>query len=72
MTAPDDAASQLDALVTRLERAAEQLRSGDVSPDAAAGLVEDAASLASQAAAELDRLARAAASEPMPGQDPLL
>jgi len=72
MSAPDDAARQLDDLVTRLERAAEQLRSGDVSPDAAATLVEDAAALASQAAAELDRLARAAAAEPMPGQDPLL
>jgi hypothetical protein len=68
----DDTAAQLDALVTRLERAAEQLRSGDVSPDVAATLVEDAASLASQASAELDRLSRAAAVEPMPGQDPLL
>ena len=29
----DDAATQLDALVTRLERAAEQLRSGDLSAD---------------------------------------
>jgi exonuclease VII small subunit len=68
----DDAASQLDALVERLERAAEQLRSGDLSPDAAAGLVEDAASLASQASAELERLSRAATAEPIPGQDPLL
>jgi exonuclease VII small subunit len=68
----DDAASQLDALVTRLERTAEQLRSGDVSPDAAATLVEDAASLASQASAELDRLSRAAQAEPHPGQDHLL
>jgi exonuclease VII small subunit len=68
----DDTAAQLDALVTRLERTAEQLRSGDVSPDAAATLVEDAAALASQASAELDRLSRAATAEPMPGQDPLL
>jgi exonuclease VII small subunit len=68
----DDAAAQLDALVSRLERAAEQLRSGDLSADAAASLVEDAAGLASQASAELDRLSRAAAAEPMPGQDPLL
>jgi exonuclease VII small subunit len=68
----DDTAAQLDALVTRLERTAEQLRSGDVSPDAAATLVEDAASLASQASAELDRLSRAAAAEPHPGQDHLL
>ena len=33
----------LDQLVERLERAAEQLRTGDLSPDAAAGLVEDCA-----------------------------
>jgi hypothetical protein len=62
----------LDALVQRLERAAEQLRSGDLSPDAAAGLVEDCASLASQASSELERMARAAAHEPLPGQDTLL
>ena len=64
----EDAAVQLDVLVTRLERAAEQLRSGDLSPDAAAGLVEDAASLASQASAELERLSRAAAAEPIPAE----
>src|SRR3954468_5981949 len=50
MTA-DDTAAQLDALVTRLERVAEQLRSGDVSPDAAATLVGDAGALASHASA---------------------
>lgn len=64
--------SSLDELVTRLDRAAEQLRSGDLSPDAAASLVEDCAALASQASAELERLARAAAHEPLPGQDSLL
>ena len=62
----------LDNLVERLERAAEQLRSGDLSSDAAAGLVEDCAALASHASAELDRMARAAAQEPLPGQDTLL
>jgi hypothetical protein len=62
----------LDALVERLERAAEQLRSGDLSSDAAAGLVEDCAVLASQASAELERLSRSAAQEPLPGQDTLL
>jgi hypothetical protein len=62
----------LDALVQRLERAAEQLRSGDLSRDAAAGLVEDCAGLASQASSELERMARAAAHEPLPGQDTLL
>ncbi len=62
----------LDALIDRLERAAEQLRSGDLSQDAAASLVEDCAGLASQASAELERRARAAAVEPIPGQDQLL
>jgi hypothetical protein len=64
--------STLDALVARLERAAEQLRTGDLSSDAAAGLVEDCAALASQASAELERMARAAQQEPIPGQDSLL
>jgi hypothetical protein len=62
----------LDQLVERLERAAEQLRTGDLSPDAAAGLVEDCAAMASQASAELERMARASAQEPIPGQDSLL
>jgi hypothetical protein len=62
----------LDQLVERLERAAEQLRTGDLSPDAAAGLVEDCAAVASQASAELERMARASAQEPIPGQDSLL
>ena len=64
--------SSLDELVTRLDRAAAQLRSGDLSPDAAASLVEDCAALASQASAELERRAREAAREPLPGQDSLL
>jgi hypothetical protein len=71
MSDPNDTAT-LDALVERLERAAEQLRSGDLSADAAASLVEDAAAVAGQASAELERLARAAAHEPLPGQDSLL
>jgi hypothetical protein len=62
----------LDALINRLERAAEQLRSGDLSQDAAATLVEDCAAVAGQAGAELERRARAAAVEPLPGQEPLL
>src|SRR5256885_10997553 len=66
--APDS----LDDLIGRLERAAEQLRSGELSPDAAATLVEDCASLATQAAAELEQLTRAEVSAPAPGQDTLL
>ena len=68
MSAPDT----LDDLIGRLERAAEQLRSGELSPDAAATLVEDCAAMAAEAGAELDRRARAAAQEPLPGQDSLL
>ena len=63
---------ELDSLISRLERAAEQLRSGDLSADAAATVVEDCAALASQASAELERMARAAQHEPIPGQDSLL
>jgi len=65
-------ATSLDELVGQLERAAEQLRSGDLSADAAATVVEDCAALASQASAELDRRAREAQRDPLPGQDTLL
>lgn len=70
---------RLDELIARLERAAEQLRSGELSADAAATMVEDCAALATQAAAELERLARTEALDildgpdrPNPGQDSLL
>ncbi len=64
---------QLDELIARLGRAAEQLRSGELSPDAAATMVEDCAAVATQAAAELEQLTRAEASAaPAPGQDTLL
>ena len=62
----------LDGLIARLERGAEQLRSGELSQDAAATMVEDCAMLATQAAAELEQLSRAEASAPPPGQDTLL
>jgi hypothetical protein len=62
----------LDDLIARMERAAEQLRSGELSADAAATLVEDCATLAAQAAAELEELTRAEVSAPAPGQDTLL
>ncbi len=65
-------AEQLDEVISRLERAAEQLRSGELSADAAATMVEDCARLAAQAASELEQLARAEVSAPPPGQDTLL
>lgn len=62
----------LDDLIARLGRAAEQLRSGELSQDAAAGMVEDCATLATQAASELERLTQAEMPAPPPGQDSLL
>jgi hypothetical protein len=66
------AADHLDDLIDRLERAAPQLRSGELSPDAAATLVEDCAALAAEVSAELERRARAGAGDPGPGQETLL
>lgn len=62
---------RIDELISQLERAGEQLRSGELSADAAATVVEDCAALATEASGELERLARA---EPVqvPGQDSLL
>lgn len=65
-------AEQLDDLINRLERASEQLRSGELSQDAAASMVEDCAALATQAASELERLTRDEVPTPPPGQDTLL
>jgi len=62
----------LDDLIARLERAAEQLRSGELSQDAAATMVEDCATLATQATSELEQLTRAEVQAPPPGQDTLL
>jgi hypothetical protein len=62
--------ADLDALIARLERAGEQLRSGELSPDAAATLVEECAVLAGEASAELERRARV--DEPSGAQGRLL
>jgi len=69
---PSPTVERLDELIARLERAAEQLRSGELSADAAATMVEDCAALATQASAELEQLTRAEAPAPLPGQDTLL
>ncbi len=68
---PHDPAA-LGRLVARLEEGAERLRRGELSPEVAAELVEQCAQTAAQASAELERLARAAASEPAPGLDQLV
>ena len=69
-----DSPSELVRLADDLDRAAARLRTGDLDPDGAAALVDECARLASQAAAELDRHARAGgrAGGPGPGQDSLL
>ena len=69
MSGPED---QLGALIGRLERAGEQLRSGELSPDAAATLVEECAALAGECSAELERRARAGAEESASAQGSLL
>ena len=50
--------SRLDDIVTRLERAATELRAGELPPERAAALVDECARLAGEAGAELDRRVR--------------
>jgi exonuclease VII small subunit len=50
----------LERIVERLERAAAELRAGDLTPERAAALVDECARLAAEAGAELDREVRAA------------
>ena len=50
----------LAAIVERLERAAAELRSGDLDPGRAAALVDECARLAADAGAQLDAELRAA------------
>jgi hypothetical protein len=56
--------SVLQDLTERLERAAAELRAGELEPDDAARLVEECARLAGEAATELDRRVRGAADAP--------
>jgi hypothetical protein len=67
-----DTADSLEDLIGRLEGAAEQLRSGELSTDAAATLVDECAALANRAGAELERRSRAEHNAVAPGQDSLL
>lgn len=68
----NEAVDSLEELIGRLEGAAEQLRSGELSTDAAATLVDECAALANRAGAELERRSRAELHAPAPGQDSLL
>ena len=62
--------ADLAQLTERLERVAAELRAGGLDPQQAANRVDDVARLAAEAAAELDRRARAA--DAPPGQTELL
>lgn len=69
MTAPDT----LIELRARLERASAELRSHELEPEAALGLIEECARLAAEASAQVEERSRAAV-EPLPdlpGQLPL-
>jgi hypothetical protein len=68
--APDMPDERLDDLVARLERAASELRAGELAPERAAELVDECARLASEAGAELDRRVRSGegGGAPAPGQ----
>jgi hypothetical protein len=59
----------LEAIVERLERAAAELRAGDLEPARAAALVDECARLAADAGTQLDAEMRAAdAGTAAPGQ----
>jgi hypothetical protein len=60
----------LDALIRELEEVAERLRSGEVQPQEAAGLVEQCAELAGRVGSELDAQSRTASESE--GQERLL
>ena len=69
MTVPSD---RLDDLCAQLQDAAARLRSGELSRDEAAALVDECARLAAEAGAELDRHVRAGGYGPPAGQGELL
>jgi hypothetical protein len=56
----------------RLDATARRLRESDITSEEATRLAGECAELASQAVAELDRLARGAAEGAAPGQEELL
>ena len=65
--------TRLAEISERLEEAAARLRDGELPSEAATRLAEECADLASEAAAELERLTRATGGdEILPGQEGLL
>lgn len=65
-------APRLAKISQRLEEAAGRLRDGDLESEEVTRLAGECAELASEAAAELERLARATPDDALPGQEGLL
>ena len=63
---------ELDSAIQELQQAAERLRSGELDTDEATALVERCADLAAEIGQALEREAREARAEPLPGQERLL
>ena len=68
----DEGTARLSEISERLEEAARALRADDLDGEQAGRLAGECAELASQAAAELDRLARWSPPDSVPGQEELL
>ena len=70
----DEQLQSLEDVARRLEAGARRLREEDLEPDDAVRVAGECAELASQAAVELDRIARVSSSDPteVPGQEELL
>jgi hypothetical protein len=69
----DERLDGLEELSRRLEEGARRLRDEDLQPDDAIRVAGECAELASQAAVELDRIARLSADQAeVPGQEELL
>ena len=70
----DEQLQSLEDIARRLEAGARSLREEGLEPDDAVRVAGECAELASQAAVELDRIARVSSSDPteVPGQEELL
>jgi hypothetical protein len=69
---PDQVAGKLVEISGRLDDAARKLQADELDSEEATRLAGECAELAAQAAAELERAAKAAPHESVPGQEELL
>jgi hypothetical protein len=68
----DPSTARIEEISERLGELARRLKAAEPEDDEATRLAEECAELASQAAAELDRLVRASPQDSAPGQEELL